>query len=71
MVNGERFRGQRSDVRRQRTEDRDSPVGAAFQPRSCDFYDFKYLNGFKKLTTSIICDMRQDIYDILTKAPCC
>ena len=63
-------RGQRSEVRRRRSEDKiadfkktgdkDSTVGAAFQPRSCDlndfneFNDFNGLNDFNDLTNRLI-----------------
>ena len=37
-------RGRRSENRKKMTEDNYFPVGAAFQPRSCDFIAFNVVN---------------------------
>jgi len=37
-------RGQRTENRKKMTEDKYSPVGAAFQPRSCNFIAFYVVN---------------------------
>ena len=57
-VGGTRLRqgygaARRSEIRRQRTKDRDSPVGAAFSRDSNDFFDLP-LTAYRLLFDSLI-----------------